>query len=361
MDAHEKINLYRDTFHGRQDIVARLWVSKDGKKTGYSPLCKNEWKEGICQKMHRKPCRTCKNRDSMPLSDDLIRRHLNGFDILGVYPLFNIDQCLFVAGDFDNHSGARDPLADVKAFYEVTQVQEIPCYVLRSKSGKGYHTYIFFSGPVHAWKARAVTFALLQEAGVIGNDVDLSSFDRLFPNQDVIYANGFGNLIALPFQKKACKKGHTLFLNPDTGFVDPLPNQWDVLAGIKKIGESDLDRLITEWNIKPKKHTNASQKDSQANPEGWLMEALKGVKEGDRDTMGTKIAGYFIDKLPKKDLLSILLAWNTHNKPPLESGAIHKIIDSVERYKKGSTGNGFKIKLHFERSEESLQEASAVG
>jgi len=360
VDKADRIKLFRSVFLGRQDIVPRFWKSKDGKKTGYSPLCKNEWKEGICQKMHGKPCRTCKNRDYIPLSDDWIRRHFNGVDVLGVYPLFNGDQCLFVAGDFDNHNGDRDPLSDVKAFYEVSQVQEIPCYVLRSKSGKGYHTYIFFNKPVSAWKARAVAFAMLQEAGVIGNDADISSFDRLFPNQDTIYANGYGNLIALPFQKKARKKGHTLFLNPDTKFAEPLPDQWGVLSEIKRIGESDLDNLISEWNLEQKKYQNASAKDSQANPAGWLMEALKGVKQGDRDTMGTKIAGYFIDKLPKKDLMAILLAWNTHNKPPLESGSVRKIIDSVERYKRGTT-NGFKINLHFERPEESFQKTSAVG
>jgi len=359
MKPHEKIKLFREKFYGRQDIFARLWVSKDGKKTGYSPLCANEWRENICQKMHGKPCRTCKNKDYLPLSDDWIRRHLDGVDILGVYPLFNSDQCLFEAGDFDNHDGNRDPLSDVKAFFEVCQVQGIPCYILRSKSGKGYHTYIFFNKPVPAWKARVVGFALLQEAGVVGEDADLSSFDRLFPNQDAIYANGYGNLIALPLQKKARKKGHTLFLDPNTGFTDPLPDQWKVLSEIKKIAESDLDNLISEWNLKQKKYTIASAKDSQANPEGWLMEALKGVGEGERDAMGTKIAGYFIDKLPKKDLMAILLAWNTHNKPPLESGAIHKIIDSVERYKR-STTNGFKVKLHFERPEESSQKTLAA-
>jgi len=201
-----KIKLFQTTFQGREDIVPRFWVSKDGKKTGYSPLCGNEWKEGICQKMHGKPCRTCKNKDYLPLSTDWIRRHLDGVDILGVYPLMVNNVCSFLAGDFDNHNNDRDPLTDVKAFYEVCQVQETPCYVLRSKSGKGYHTYIFFNKPVPAWKARAVAFAMLQEADVIGNDADLSSFDRLFPNQDTIYANGYGNLIALPFQKKPAKK-----------------------------------------------------------------------------------------------------------------------------------------------------------
>ncbi|MEA1945992.1 MAG: primase C-terminal domain-containing protein [Thermodesulfobacteriota bacterium] len=346
-----KIQLFQETFRGRQDVVPRHWVSKDGKKNGYSPLCKNEWNELLCQKTRGKPCRTCKDKDHIPLSDDWIRRHLDGVDILGVYPLLADNTCGFVAGDFDNHNGDRTPLADVKAYYEACQVQEIPCYILRSKSGKGYHTYIFFNKPVPAWKARAVAFALLQEAGVIGNDADISSFDRLFPNQDHIIAGGIGNLIALPFQKKARKKGHTLFLDPDTGFADPLGDQWKVLSEINRIDESDLDKLIEEWSLKPKKYETNS---SAANPDGWLIKALEGVDEGipGRDSTATKIAGYFTDKLPKKDILAILLAWNSHNRPPLETGVIRKIVDSVKRYKKGESnhvGRG-RIKISIGKS-----------
>ena len=42
MNAHEKIKLYRETFRGRQDIVPHLWISKNGKKTGYSLICSHE-------------------------------------------------------------------------------------------------------------------------------------------------------------------------------------------------------------------------------------------------------------------------------------------------------------------------------
>lgn len=242
----DKIHLFRRIFHGRQDIVPRYWVSKDGERGGYTPLCKNEWKEGVCQK----PCRTCTNADYIPLSDSLILDHFKGKHILGVYPLLKGDVCDFIAGDFDNHNGGRSPLADAREFYEVCQVQGVACYVLRSKSGKGYHGYIFFDGAVPGWKARTVAFAILQEAQVIADDAELSSFDRLFPNQDQLSGKGFGNLIALPFQGMAAKKGHTLFLDVGTGFMEPYKDQWNVLASVKRIPELKLDQLIQEWNLK---------------------------------------------------------------------------------------------------------------
>jgi hypothetical protein len=347
MNLTNKIEIFRSTFQGRKDIVARYWVSKDGKKNGYSPFCRNEWKEGICQK----PCRLCSNADYIPLSDELIMDHFRGNHILGIYPLLKDNTCHFVAADFDNHNNDRNPFKDVNAYCEACQVQDVPCYVLRSKSGEGYHVYIFFSAPVPAWKARCVAFALLQEAGVIGDDVKLSSFDRLFPNQDRLSGKGLGNLIALPFQGKAGESGHTLLLDP-SDYTKPYTNQWEALSSIKRIDESVLNELIKSWGLEKVRNGNGEGK--SINPKGWLLEALKGVKKSDpgRDVTGTKIAGYFIDKLPKQDVLTILLAWDTHNKPPLEEEVIKRIVESVDRYKKGESSHvgGGKIKISIGRN-----------
>src|SRR5208283_2721036 len=46
----EKLRLYRSLFHGREDIYAILWQNKTTLKSGYSPVCKNEWAPGLCQK-----------------------------------------------------------------------------------------------------------------------------------------------------------------------------------------------------------------------------------------------------------------------------------------------------------------------
>ncbi len=242
-----KAELFLSVFSGRRDIVPKFWTSRKRDRSGYSPLCKNEWKEGVCQK----PCRTCTKADYIPLSDQHLLDHFHGKHILGIYPLLPNDTCHFLAADFDDHDGTRNPLQDSQAFLEACELQDIPAYLLRSKSGAGYHTYIFFKTAVPAAKARAVAFALLQEAQVIGPDAELSSFDRLFPNQDRLTGKGFGNLIALPFQGKAAKQGHTLILDPETGYKDPLPKQMEVLARIRRVPESRLDELIEDWKLVP--------------------------------------------------------------------------------------------------------------
>jgi hypothetical protein len=246
METAEKILLFKKTLRGRTDVVPRYWQSRATGKAGYAPICRNEWKEGVCQK----PCRSCPNADYVPLSDELVMEHFRGNHILGVYPLLEDNTCHFIAADLDNHDGGREPLKDVQDLFAVCEVQEIPSYTLRSKSGAGYHSYLFFGAPVPAWKARLVYFALLREAMVLGDDIELTSFDRLFPNQDELSGKGFGNLIGLPFQGQAAKKGNTLFLDPETGFEKPYPDQWQILADIRKISGADLDRIIDEWKLK---------------------------------------------------------------------------------------------------------------
>lgn len=247
-----KIKQFAQCFKGRQDIVPRYWASARTGRSGYSPMCRNEWNRAKCRKGEiRSACAACGHADYVPLSDPLIRNHFTGKHILGIYPLLPDNTCYFVAADFDNHKQDRNPLEDIKNFYEVCRMQEIPCYMLRSKSGKGYHGFIFFNSPVPARKARLIAFALLQEAEIIGQDTQFSSFDRLFPNQNRLSGRGFGNLIALPFQGNAARKGHTLFLDPDSGFAKPCKNQWQILAGIQKNGESVLDDLITAWELDP--------------------------------------------------------------------------------------------------------------
>jgi hypothetical protein len=57
---------------------------------------------------------------------------------------------------------------------------------------------------------------------ILRYELDMKSYDRLFPNQDTLPKGGFGNLIALPLQNEAMSKGTTLFL--DNNLV-PYPDQ----------------------------------------------------------------------------------------------------------------------------------------
>ena len=75
----QKITLFRSLLRGREDVFPRRFESKRTGKSGFQPVCRNEWIRPICQKPKIK-CSNCENRDFTPLSDDVIRNHLIGND-----------------------------------------------------------------------------------------------------------------------------------------------------------------------------------------------------------------------------------------------------------------------------------------
>jgi hypothetical protein len=102
----DKINLFMSLFKGRIDVYAKRWQSKEGK-SGYSPVCLNEWKKGICHKPAVK-CSHCANKLYDALNYDSIDNHLRGKEILGIYPLLLDDDCYFLAIDFDEEGWQKD-------------------------------------------------------------------------------------------------------------------------------------------------------------------------------------------------------------------------------------------------------------
>lgn len=106
--SEEKINLFRSLFKGREDVFARRWYSKTTDKSGYQPVCENEWNEEFCDKKKFK-CSTCPNRKLMTLTDKDIYRHLSGKDsygrdVVGIYPMLTDETCLFLCADFDEEN-----------------------------------------------------------------------------------------------------------------------------------------------------------------------------------------------------------------------------------------------------------------
>lgn len=236
----ERIRLFRSLFRGRDDVYARLWSSKRSGKEGYSPACKNEWVQDVCEKKKVR-CAVCPNREFIPLTDETIRNHLEGKQTIGVYPLLPEGRCHFLAIDFDKESWRED----AAALLGTSRLKGIPTALERSRSGNGAHIWMFFSQAVSARDARNLGCYLITETMSSNRNLPMSSYDRLFPNQDSVPKGGFGNLIALPFQKAAADDGNTLFLNDD---LRPLSDQWGFLASVERITPGQLEGLLREAN-----------------------------------------------------------------------------------------------------------------
>ena len=239
----EKIKLYRSLFKGRDDIYALRWYNTNTGKSGYSPTCSNKWRPGICN-IAKVKCPSCPNKSSIALTDKAIYDHLSGKDefcrdVIGLYPMMTDETVWFLAIDFDDN----DWKSDVSTVKSVCYEYEIPAHVERSRSGEGAHLWIFFDEPITAVKARKLGSCLLTQAMNDRHELKFKSYDRMFPNQDTMPQGGYGNLIALPLQKQAVKKGNSVFV--DDHFI-PYPDQWNYLATVKKINNDMIDRLIQQ-------------------------------------------------------------------------------------------------------------------
>jgi len=232
----EKVALFRRLFRGRTDVYPIRWESKTTAKSGYSPACANEWRAGVCEKPRIK-CGDCSNRSLIPLSDAVIYEHLSGESTIGIYPLLEDDTCYFVAIDFDEAEWREDARAFVQSCSELG----VPVALEISRSGNGAHAWVFFAGRVSARDARRLGTAIISHTCSRTRQLKLESYDRLFPNQDTMPKGGFGNLIALPLQKKPRENGGSVFV--DAG-LRPYPDQWGFLASVQLMAPQDIEPTI---------------------------------------------------------------------------------------------------------------------
>lgn len=241
----ERLRLFQSLFKGREDVFARRWFSKTTGKSGYQPVCINEWKQGICDKK-RFRCAICPNRNFAPLTSQDMYRHLEGkdeycCDVVGLYAIMQDNNCAFLCADFDDKNCKYGYKEDVLAYVGVCREWLIPYAIERSRSGNGAHVWIFFEAPLPASKARRLGNAILTEAMTHNGQMSFNSYDRFFPNQDYLPEGGFGNLVALPLQGQARRRENSVFVDND--FL-VYKDQWAFLYNLKKIQESTIDQLL---------------------------------------------------------------------------------------------------------------------
>ena len=207
--------MFRSLFAGRDDVYAFRWQNDRSGKSGWSPKVVGGWANS------KRP-----DREYEPLTDSVVEQHLAGDECVGLYPLLRNDRCRLLVCDFDGGSWALDALA----YLDACRASGLPAVLERSRSGDGGHVWMFFSGSVPAADARKVGAAMLRRAMASRVEIDLASYDRLFPSQDTMPKGSFGNLIALPLQGACRKRGTTVFLDPTT--LEPYEDQWAFLSDV---------------------------------------------------------------------------------------------------------------------------------
>ena len=94
------------------------------------------------------------------------------------------------------------------------------------------------------------------------------SYDRLFPSQDTLPEGGFGNLIALPFQRIPRAKGNSVFVDENE---HPYPDQWAFLSSVERIGLEQIKAIvegaINEGGILGVRYVSTDENEA----EPWLL------------------------------------------------------------------------------------------
>jgi superfamily II DNA or RNA helicase len=243
----EKLALFKSLFRGRTDVFPQRWENARSGKSGYALACHNEWVRGVCGKPQIK-CGDCPHQAFIPVSDAVLLRHLQGRQpsnkpgtssdfVMGIYPMLPDETCWFLAADFDKSSWARDALA----FVATCRDRGIPAVLERSRSGNGGRAWIFFAEPIPAPQARRLGTALLTETMERCPDIGFDSYDRFFPSQDTMPAGGFGNLIALPFQRTPRENGNSVFVDDA---LRPYDDQWAFLSTVQRMTRQEVDAVV---------------------------------------------------------------------------------------------------------------------
>lgn len=170
-----------------------------------------------------------------PLTDLDIADHLSGHDSYGVYVINPEDgkasntvrYCVFDLDTYDADAldfltRAVERLVFRYGAYlpgEITIGHPLRCLLLEDSGGKGYHIWLLLSEPVPAAKARGWAEQIRDGYQTASLEVALANKTtswpalEIFPKQDAVEPNGYGNLVKLPLGRHAKTGTTSIFLH----------------------------------------------------------------------------------------------------------------------------------------------------
>ena len=207
-------------FTGREGVYARGWKNPDGR-IGYFP-----------------------NKKS--LDENIIKKHLNGEEFVGIYLLRMDNTINFAVIDIDIAKNqfkttaqeslseeARDTAYKIKNF---SKKMNIETYI-EETGGRGFHCWFFFSSPLKASTARNFLKFIIRHLNNNSSKIEM----EIFPKQDKIAKDALGPLIRLPLGIHPLTGRRSFFLN---GKRERAKDIETFLKSVRKISVLDISKAI---------------------------------------------------------------------------------------------------------------------
>lgn len=224
------ITLLFGLFSGREGVYARQWKNSDGQ-TGYLPV-----KE--------------------PLSEKVIKNHLNGNYTIGIYQqrLDSTVNWLCIDIDIAKHI-LNQVLSDDEKFKEADyrcqkfargiydELSKFSIDVLIENSGfKGRHVWVLFSKPIPARIAKKFGETLKLNIKDVSPEINI----EVFPKQNFVKSDGLGNLVKLPLGIHLANGKRSFFTDKngkETEDVDKL------LKSVVRVDENKILEYLNYYRV----------------------------------------------------------------------------------------------------------------
>ncbi len=177
--------------------------------------------------------------EPVELTVETVRRHLAGEITIGIYAINPVTQrCKWMAIDADYKTALED-LIKVQR-----QLQNDGIAAALEKSKRGGHLWIFFEQPVLAREARIYIYHVAGKLGVQVKGTGLADGIEIFPKQDQLRREEFGNAIRAPLGVHRGARESRGWRYWFYGADYKLEDQLAYLSGIARVKEAHLQRMV---------------------------------------------------------------------------------------------------------------------
>lgn len=266
------------------------------------------------------------NRVSAPITAKVLEDHLTGDITIGVYQIDPATMTVkWLCFDFDGEDRIelKGLLGGVRSSAITLGVPK-EAMLVEDSGRRGYHLWLFFAQPAPLVFARRFGENILAGAK-LGGEIKTKGSIELFPKQDQLPADGFGNLVKLPLGIHQKSGGRGQFLTPDV-FEEA---SWVMLKRVRPWAPTqDLINSLTKVEVTHPSREPLVVGDLPC----WIKISCGEISEGSRHDAGLALARHLRDQGLSLEAAKAVMAkwWERLPQPPGRPRSKFDILKATE-------------------------------